>query len=99
MAALRGKGVEGKPLPELQELAAFYTQVLEQLSSTIAARNEEERRAAQERWLCKVWLEREMSTVLQPCNYAVVCGQCTSTVACYPVCRAEVTSKVMMMVG
>ena len=90
MAVLRGKDMEEKPLPVLQELLTFHQQMVVRLHSVITARIDGERRAAQEKWMCKVCFEREVSILLQPCNHAVTCGRCASLVTCCPICRRTI---------
>ena len=90
MAVLRGKDMEEKPLPVLQELLTFHQQMVVRLHSVITARIDGERRAMQEKWMCKVCFEREVSILLQPCNHAVTCGRCASLVTCCPICRRTI---------
>jgi len=90
MAVLRGKDMEEKPLPVLQELLTFHQQMVVRLHSVVTARIDGERRAMQEKWMCKVCFEREVSILLQPCNHAVTCGRCASMVNSCPVCRRTV---------
>ena len=90
MAVLRGKDMEEKPLPVLQELLTFHQQMVVRLHSVITARIDGERRAMQEKWMCKVCFEREVSIMLQPCNHAVTCGKCASLVNCCPICRRTI---------
>ena len=99
MAVLRGKDMEEKPLPMLQELLTYHQQMVVRLHSVITARIDGERKAMQERWLCKVCFEREVSTLLQPCNHAVICGRCASLVVCCPICRGVIRSRATMIVG
>ena len=99
MAVLRGKDMEEKPLPMLQELLTYHQQMVVRLHSVITARIDGERKAMQERWLCKVCFEREVTVLLQPCNHAVICGRCASLVVCCPICRGVIRSRATMIVG
>ena len=93
MAVLRGKDMEEKPLAVLQELLTFHQQMAAKLQPVIASRHDSERRAMQEKWMCKVCFEREVTILLQPCNHAVTCGRCASLVACCPICRAAIDAR------
>ena len=90
MAVLRGKDMEEKPLPVLQELLTFHQQMVVRLHSVITARIDGERKAMQEKWMCKVCFEREVSILLQPCNHAVTCGRCASLITACPICRRTI---------
>ena len=96
MAVLRGKDMEEKPLPVLQELLTFHQQMVVRLHSVITAHSEREKRA--EKWRCKICYEGEVSILLQPCNHAVMCGRCAPLVSLCPICRATIEIRSLMYV-
>ena len=90
MAVFRGKDMEEKPLPMLQELLSFHQQMVVRIHSVVTARIDGERKAMQEKWMCKVCFEKEVSILLQPCNHCVTCGRCSSLITCCPICRRTI---------
>ena len=44
--------------------------------------------------LCKICMDKDMSTVYIPCNHMVTCNECAETVSSCPICRTEIKNVV-----
>lgn len=49
--------------------------------------------------LCKICMDRYMSTVFQPCGHVVACLKCSNVISICPLCRTPITSQVKIYFG